>query len=291
MILKQISVLSPLLLAICPVFSIPNSRFVRRDSMEEALSLKTARPCSVLDVDDVQSLLGWPKLQKYAIDTWGVGNVTISINPPNYKDKPATLCVVDSSPIILSDDHNCTVNRVEIPPEKGTNVIDVEFGYKNVGQWNITEVSSAAHAELFQAKFQVPEIKDADLKPITTRGEFVNALDNVFETTASNMTTKKTQLPNISEQVCVGTIRSRECYIPAHGRIQFEATGYVWFTFDAARAPVAKPKGAKHKRYTIKIEDVLKDINDRSAWTNFNGTMVATMRSDYFSECKPKIVI
>ena len=37
---------------------------------------------------------------------------------------------------------------------------------------------------------------------------------------------------------------------------------------------------------TIKIEDVLKDINDRSAWTKFNGTMVATMRSDYFSECE-----
>lgn len=37
---------------------------------------------------------------------------------------------------------------------------------------------------------------------------------------------------------------------------------------------------------TIKIEDVLKNITDRSAWTKFNGTMAATMRSDYFSECE-----
>jgi len=290
MLLKPfwISVLSHL---ICPVFSIPNSRFVRRDSMEEALSLKTASHCSVLDVDDVQSLAGWPQLQKYAIDTWGGGDFTLSINPPNYKDNPATICVVDPSSIILSNDHNCTIKREEISPEEGTKVIDVEFGYKNVGQWNITDVSSAAHAELFRAKLEVPEISDADLKPITTTGEFVNALDNIFETTASNMTTKRTQLPDIYDQVCVGTIQSRECHIRAHGKVQFEATGYLWFTFDAARAPVANPNGGKHKRYTVKIEDVLKNVTDRSAWTIFNGTMAATMKSDYFSECRPKTAI
>lgn len=69
-----------------------------------------------------------------------------------------------------------------------------------------------------------------------------------FTTIASNMTTKRTNLPSIEDQFCIGTvckyfiplplefdfgnkILSRECLIPAHGRIQLVATGYIWFTY------------------------------------------------------------
>jgi hypothetical protein len=36
----------------------------------------------------------------------------------------------------------------------------------------------------------------------------------------------------------------------------------------------------------VKIEEVLKNATDRSAWIDFKGYMNTTMRSDYFDECE-----
>ena len=36
----------------------------------------------------------------------------------------------------------------------------------------------------------------------------------------------------------------------------------------------------------VKIEEVLKDVPDRSVWIDYEGVMTATTRTDYFSECE-----
>jgi len=270
------------------VSSAPTTQLGRRDSIEEQLMVKAARRCSILDEDDVQSLPGWPKVEKYISDTWGKGDYTITVNPSNYRDKRATLCIVDPIPINPSGEHECTSKRVEIPPEKGRKVVDVEFGYKNVGQWNITRVSSAAHAELFHGHFKVPEMGFMDLRAINGMGEFVNAPDNSFTTVASNMTSKQTQVSSVKDQHCVATIQQRVCTIPSSGRIQLAATGYLWITFETARAPVGNPHGGKHKKYAVKIEELLKDVQDHSVWIDYEGVMTATTRTDYYNECRLK---
>jgi len=282
-----LSSLSVLFIFVDLVLSLPTSRFVRRDSIEHQIAVKAASRCSILDKDDVWSLPGWPKLEKYVLDNWGKGNYTLNINPPNYKDKRATLCVVDPVPVISSRDHNCTSKRVMITPEKGSKILDVKYGYKNVGRWNIMNVSAAAHAELFRAHFRIPEIRPLYLQSIDGLAEFVNAPHNAFETIASNMTTKPTALTSVHDQRCVGTIRNQVCHIPASGRIQLAATGYLWFTFDTARVPVGNPNGGQHRRYTVRIEDAL-DISERSMYIDYEGVMTTTTKTDYFSECRLK---
>jgi hypothetical protein len=268
------------------VFSIPTTELVRRDSMEEQLIVKAAHRCSSLDEDDVRSLPGWPKIEQYVSDTWGEGNFTLLINPSNYKDKRATMCIVDPIPINPSGKHNCTSKRVDISPEKDSKIVDVEFGYRNIGHWNITKVSSAAHAELFVGDFKVPEMGFMNLLAIDGRGEFVNAPHNSFMTVASNMTSKQTTLTSVKDQNCVATIQQQVCRVPSRGRIQLAATGYLWITFENARAPIGKPNGGKHRRYAVKIEEVLKDVPDRSMWIDYEGAMIATTRTDYFNECR-----
>jgi len=270
------------------VFSVPTVQLFGRDSIEQQLTVKAARRCSTLDEDDVRSLSGWPKVEKYLSDTYGQGNFTVKINPSNYRDKSATMCIVDPLPINPSGQHNCTSKRVQIPPEKNTKIVDVQFGYKNVGYWNITRVSSAAHAELFRGQFKVPEMGFMGLKSINGVGEFVNAPSNSFTTVASNMTYMQTAVTSVNNQKCVATIQQQVCRIPSSGRIQLAATGYLWITFETARAPVGNPHGGKHRRYAVKIEDVLKDVPDRSVWIDYQGVMIATMRTDYFSECRTK---
>jgi hypothetical protein len=272
------------------VFSVPTTEILRRDSIEQQLTLKPASRCSTLDEDDVRSLPGWPKVEKYVSDTWGDGNFTVKINPPNYRDKVAKICIVDPTLIKASGAHNCTSKRVHIRPKKDTKIVDVEFGYRNIGHWNITRVPSAAHAVLFLGQFKVAELGFMDVNTILGRGEFVNAPHNSFTTVASNMTYRKTGLSSMKDQICTATIQQQVCHVPSAGRIQLAATGYLWITFETARAPVGNPNGGKHRRYAVKIEEVLTDAADRSVWVDYEGIITATTRTDYFNECRPKSV-
>ncbi|KAF5315262.1 hypothetical protein D9619_006953 [Psilocybe cf. subviscida] len=143
---------------------------------------RSAKPCSLLDLDDTQSLPGWDKLEKYARDTWGGGDWTITINPPGYKDKPATMCVTDKQPITMTGNTTCVEKRMAIAPvNPKSDHVKVDEGYTNVGNWNITNVTTAAHAEFFRAVFQLPNITTVQLDSVTTFGEFINAPSNRSE--------------------------------------------------------------------------------------------------------------
>jgi len=247
----------------------------------------SASPCSKLDLDDAQSLPGWAKLEKYARSTWGEGEWDIVINPPGYKDKPATMCVADPIPVIMAGESQCNETRKDIPPEKkdGT-TIKVDAGYRNTGYWNITNVTSAAHASFFSGNFQLPNITKLHLDSMTSTGVFINAPHNSFLTYATNVTIKNTELTVVPDKRCIGTILEQECLTPATGRIQLIATGYIWFNYKTKRAPLANPKGGKHSKYVVKIEDVLKNATERSAYIDFQGYMNTTWRYDYFDECR-----
>jgi len=256
----------------------------RRNLERRSLS---ARPCSLLDLDDTESLPGWEKLEKYARDTWGDGDWTVTINPPGYKDKPATMCVTDKVPITMTGNSTCVEKRMAIDPvTPKSDHVKVDEGYTNVGNWNITNVTTAAHAEFFRAVFQLPNITSVQLDSVMTSGEFINAPSNSFITLYSNKTFTDTEITPVPDQTCIATILNQQCITPAGGSIQLVASGYVWFTYKEKRAPVANPNGGKHFRYAVKIEDVLTNVLDRSAWIDFSGYMNSTFRYDYFDECR-----
>jgi len=249
-----------------------------------------ASPCSLLDLDDAQQLPGWSRVEQYARDTWGTGDWDIIINPPGYKDKSATMCVAKSIPVVATDKPRCNTSRVDIKPDKKHHIKVVQ-GYTNTGLWNITNVTSAAHSVFFTGNFKMPNITQQSkdkLRSISGHGDFINAPYNSFLTHATNTTNKDVEVTQIEDKTCIGTVNQETCIIPAHGRIQLIATGYIWFHYHTKRAPLAHPKGGKHSRYAVKIEEVLKNATDRSAWIDFTGYMNTTMRSDYFDECRWK---
>jgi len=212
--------------------------------------------------------------------------VDVTVNPAGYKDRPAVLCVQDPVQVTTEGKPDCKISRMEIPADKKTHTIKVDMGYTNIGNWNITNVTSAAHAEFFLGKFQMPNITDKRLYSISGKGAFINAPRNGFETFSSNTTIKKSTVTAANGKFCLATVLNEQCTIPAKGRVQLAASGYIWFTYKTKRAPVANPKGGKHRRYAVKIEDVLKDVTERSVFIDFSGSMNTTMRSDYFDECR-----
>jgi len=251
-----------------------------------------ASPCSLLDLDDAQQLPGWSRVEEYARKTWGTGDWDILINPPGYKDKPATMCVAKSIPVVATGQPLCNSSRVDIPPEKkNKNRINVVQGYTNSGFWNITNVTSAAHSMFFAGNFKFPNITTQtkeNFHSIAGTGVFINAPYNSFLTLATNTTKKEVEPTKVEDKKCIGTVNEERCVVPSRGRIQLIASGYIWFNYYKKRAPLANPDGVKHSRYAVKIEDVLKNETDRSVWIDFKGYMNVTMRSDYFDECRWK---
>jgi len=308
--LCSFSIPAALLLTLQLVSALPTySRFNRRASFDSESSLgrrgeegsgwsglvrrsTAASPCSLLDLDDAQQLPGWSRVEEYARKTWGTGDWEITINPPGYKDKPATMCVAKSIPVVATSKPQCNSSRVDIPPyKKNKNRVNVVEGYTNSGFWNITNVTSAAHSFFFTGRFQMPNItlhSQDKMRSINGTGDFINAPHNSFLTVATNTTKRDVELTKVRDKNCIGTINQEVCIVPAQGRIQLIATGYIWFSYYKKRAPLANPDGVKHSRYTVKIEDVLKNETDRSTWIDFKGYMNATMRSDYFDECRWK---
>jgi hypothetical protein len=200
------------------------------------------------------------------------------------------MCVAKSIPVVATEEPRCNSSRVDIKPDK-SNHVKVDLGYTNSGLWNIKNVTSAAHSVFFAGNFKMPNItqqsKDV-LRSINGYGVFINAPYNSFLTAAKNTTTKVTEVTQVRDKNCIGTVNQETCIIPAQGRIQLVATGHIWFQYQTKRPPLANPKGGNHSRYTVKIEDILKNATDRSAWIDFSGYMNTTMRSDYFDECRWK---
>ena len=258
----------------------------------EARSL--AGQCSELDLDDLQSLPLWLKLLQYVKDTWGDGDVQFEVNPSGYDDSPATMCV--SNPVLIQPlgPPVCRSGRVDIPRKDGSNEVVVEQGYANVGNWNITEVTTAARALLFQGTFRTPNMttppagtySKTHLYNLDAHGEFINAPFNSFGTLASNMTHETKKLTQIQDRTCIATVSQQSCSMPAGGRIQLVAEGYVWVTYKKKRAARSNPWGAKHRRFAIRLEEAFKDPLDRSGWIEFQGRMNTTLKSDYFDECR-----
>jgi hypothetical protein len=150
---------------------------------------------------------GWPKLEQYARTTWGEGDWTIAINPPGYKDKPATMCVAEAVQVVMTGAPKCSEIRKDIPPEKkNSNQIKVDEGYTNTGNWNITHVTTAAHAEFFSANFELPNIALLHFDSLETIGQFINAPRNSFSTVASNVTIRTTELTPVPDRTCIGTV-------------------------------------------------------------------------------------
>ena len=144
------------------------------------------------------------------------------------------------------------------------------------------------------------------MRSISGNGNFINAPFNRFDlfylfrwtahvlksnrfsflTVATNTTKKDVELTQVQNKNCIGTViilvislffiaypgprypqvNQEICIIPAHGRIQLIATGYIWFKYSkkvfhvhgplclyftnshSKRAPLANPNGAKHSR-------------------------------------------
>lgn len=232
--------------------------------------------CSPLTLDQLKGLPGWPKIEKYASDTYGDGGVNIVVNPPEYLDRPGIVCQDGVVPIQVEGEPTCTSSTShmngKLDGTTGEHEIALEQSYSNTGSWSVTKESSLSLGTELSVSVEIPEIADVSAS-ITTTSTFTNSLANSFSTTVNDVSKQTVKYEVADGQTCDGTITTKTCNVQGTGSAAFVASGYVWFNYDDSRPPKNDPNGGAHYKYAIDIASVLTDVNDRSSYMTFAGSM------------------
>lgn len=248
-----------------------------------------ASSCTPLTLEQVKALPGWSKIQQYATNTYGDGGVNIVVNPPEYPNAPATVCLQDGPiPIKLQGPPSCTTNSGEIggtiTGTTGSYQLSFQQGYSNSATWTVTQESSLAVGVTVSATIGIPEVADVSTS-ITATTTLTNSLSKSFTTTVDNQQTQTMSVNTVDGKPCKGTMTTKTCNAQGTGSARYVASGYVWFNYDDARPPKSDPNGGKHFKYAVDIASVLTNIDDRSSSMTFSGAMQITSKTNFNAKC------
>ncbi|KAF8151717.1 hypothetical protein B0H34DRAFT_801403 [Crassisporium funariophilum] len=261
----------------------------KREVEVQSLESRASSSCHQMTLEQAKELHGWSKIEQYAKDTWGGGKWSIKVNPEGQRDSPATICVSnDVVQVKMTGKPVCNDNTAKISGKmtgtKGSVKLTFQQGYTSSASWTVTKSSAIAQSVSFSAEFSIPDVVKLGGSSTTT-ATFTNSLAKGFETSVNNVMTQEMLMEPVPGKSCVGTIKTQSCNVSGQGRIRLVADGFVWFNYDDKRAPKNDPKGAKHFKYAVNISNALKNLDDRSTWIDFTGSMKASVKSDYAAKC------
>ncbi|KIK01998.1 hypothetical protein K443DRAFT_6517 [Laccaria amethystina LaAM-08-1] len=249
-----------------------------------------ASSCTQLTLDQAKGLPGWPQIVQYAKDTYGDDGLKYVLNPPEYPNTPAIVCV-DQQPISISMQAapSCSTGTDTITGTINGTTGSVSLshieGYTSAGTWSITQSSSLAVGLSFTASVGIPDVMTASTG-VTTTATFTNAVSTGFTTTVNSETVLVSTINVGNGQNCTGTLTTTTCTGSGTGTVQYIASGSVWFYYDKKRAPKSDPNGAAHYKYGTTLESVL-DVNDRSSSMKFMGFMQMDSNTHFSDYCVP----
>lgn len=244
--------------------------------------------CTPLTLDQAKALPGWSKIEQYAKDTYGGGSLNYVVNPKDYPDSPATICLESSVPVTIQGGPACTDSTSTLQGTMdgttGTMSSTQQTGYSNTGTWSVTQESSLAVGATVSATVGIPGIDGVEAS-VSTTATLTNSLSKSFETNVNAMSSQTVTAQFTSGQKCSSTMKTQTCSVNGQGSARFVASGFVWFNYDDQRAPIADPKGGQHYKYSVDIASVLKNIDDRSSIMKFSGSMQVTSHTDFAAKC------
>ncbi|KAK7461282.1 hypothetical protein VKT23_008458 [Stygiomarasmius scandens] len=224
--------------------------------------------CAQLDVNQAQTLPGWDAISKYADDTWGTGSRNIVTNPPEYVDSPALVCI-QSDPVKLSftdEKPHCQSESVDATSHlngtTGQQTIQTQNGFSSDTTMTTTKASTIGVDTTMEASVDIPEIVDVSTS-ITTSTSFTNTNSKSNSATYNGVVSNSLTLNLGNGQTCNATIKTNICNQQATGTVDYIASGWIWFNYD--------DKTHDHYKWAASIENVVKDVKDRSSQMQVQG--------------------
>jgi len=242
-------------------------------------------PCAKLAVEEAKQLPGFKQIEDYANKEWGTGKRNIVTNPTNADQAfgGATACVSnDVVQVEFSGSPSCNSRTGEVDGQaketNGSITSSVASTYSNTGTWAVKTTSSIGVSAKVSAEFKIPEIAELGGE-ITTSAEFTSEVAHGFETTNTDTVNTGGTFAVPSGKKCQIKYDVKTCTVPGHGRVRYEASGFVWFEYD--------DKVQDHFKWAVNIEEIVKNVDDRSSFLEFAGSIKGTTNANFNSSCSP----
>ncbi|KAJ3501559.1 hypothetical protein NLJ89_g9282 [Agrocybe chaxingu] len=252
-----------------------------------------ASSCTPMTLEQAEKIPGWGKIKQYATDKYGGGGVNIVVNPPEaslqrrswridadnasqYTNSPAIICAANE---IVQVEMTGQIKETDTDAS-----LSSKQGYSNSGSWTVTETSSLAQSIGFSVQIGIPEVADISASSTTTV-TIENSLASSFISSINNEVQQTITLKSTKGQKCTASLETKACTITGQGKVRFVASGWVWFNYEDKRAPVNGDPNDVHYKWAVNIENALPNIDDRSSFLDFSGSMKTTSDSVYSGEC------
>lgn len=251
-----------------------------------------ASSCSQLTLAQAKALPGWPQIVQYAKDTYGDDGLTYKVNPPGQPDYQAVVCTDQEQLLLISmqgasscSTRNDTVAG-SITGTTGSVTLSHIDTYSGSGTWTITESSSLAIGSSLTVQLGIP-IEMSVSTGVTTTGTFENKVSKSFQTKIDSQRGIDSTFNVGANENCTATLLTTTCTGSGAGAVHYNASGWVWLYYDEKKRPKSQPKAEGHYQWAVRLESVIKDVNDRSSNIQFTGYMGIDSHAVFKASCVP----
>ncbi|KAL0065777.1 hypothetical protein AAF712_007265 [Marasmius tenuissimus] len=245
-----------------------------------AIGARAAPTCSALSIDDVKKLAGWPAIEKYANDNWGTKSRKVLTNAKEYPANPALLCVTNEVIPVQTTGYNCQTHQISshgtLMGTSGKASLSVEQGLSSESSYTVTKSTSIGVSNTVSVQLGVPEIASVT-EAFTLSMDVTDTTAHSFGQTYEDKSTVQVDVEAPEGKTCKAVASSKTCQIQAKGSIRYIANGWVWFNYDS------RTNG--HYKWAASIDAIITNINDRSDYLDFQGSIQANTDFDYHGEC------
>ncbi|PBK85614.1 hypothetical protein ARMGADRAFT_1169383 [Armillaria gallica] len=241
-----------------------------------------ASQCAQLSVDQAQTIPGWNAIVQYANSNWGSGSRNIVMNPIDYADQPAQVCITsDVVQLSYSGDPVCQSHTISsqgsLVGTEGEVDIEVDQGFDTDTAYTISSVSTIGFSNTLEVKVGIPEI-DNVTDALTISAEVTDTTSSTFKVSYNDVSKFTIKMTAQEGQTCTAVTNTKTCDIQATGQIRYLATGWIWFNYNSATQG--------HYKWAVNIESVLTNQGDRSSFATFKGSMIANTQTSYAGSCQ-----
>jgi len=259
-----------------------NGKVIGSYAVVNAVQKRQGGGCGLLTQNEASSLAGWSSITDYATSNWGGDWDSINVNPSQYPDSAAEVCVSgDVSQVTLDGTPACNTQTQtaggSYTGASGTVSLSTNEGTTESTTITVTQQSTIGSQLQASTTIGIPDVANVTVQLQTTI-QITNSVATATTAQTSDQTTQTVTLNAPANSTCTLTSQVTTCSVTGTGQIQYTARGWIWFYYGSQRNG--------HYQWAVSLESVITDPSQRSSYLQFQTQTSSTSNSQYQAVCQ-----